>query len=202
VPSPQKTAFEQESLHGRPPVSSEPVPFDTPREEKTIPRSTTQGNQPPTFSPPLYEENEKVGGYKEPEAFSPEKPIELPFTDDYYRDEAEMSEGGDVYEFETPKDMQPLPPQDLTSRTLENGGNRDTKEPKRTETLTRSSNNSDSIADLTAKTKVEMDRLRWSNERGRDYLIKTYNKRSRSMLTEQEFLDFLSYLQAQPTPDD
>jgi hypothetical protein len=55
-------------------------------------------------------------------------------------------------------------------------------------------------SDLMMKTTVEIRRLRWSNEKGRQHLEDTYGKRSRQHLTREELLDFLQYLEAQPTP--
>ncbi|NMG10681.1 hypothetical protein [Brasilonema sp. UFV-L1] len=57
-------------------------------------------------------------------------------------------------------------------------------------------------SDDIAKIGVEMQRLGWTTEQGRDYLIKTYNKRSRHLLTDEELHDFLRYLESQPTPPD
>ena len=45
-----------------------------------------------------------------------------------------------------------------------------------------------------------MKRLGLTAEWGREYLIKTYGKRSRILLTEEELLDFLRYLESQPDP--
>lgn len=55
-------------------------------------------------------------------------------------------------------------------------------------------------SDLMMKTTVEIRRLRWSTEQGRQYLEDTYSKRSRQHLTREELLDFLQYLEMQPTP--
>jgi hypothetical protein len=55
-------------------------------------------------------------------------------------------------------------------------------------------------SDLMMKTTVEIRRLRWSTEQGRQYLENTYSKRSRQHLTREELLDFLQYLETQPTP--
>jgi hypothetical protein len=49
------------------------------------------------------------------------------------------------------------------------------------------------------KTDVEIKRLSWTKEQGRDFLLKTYGKRSRLHLTDEELLDFLHYLESQPT---
>lgn len=51
-----------------------------------------------------------------------------------------------------------------------------------------------------AQIEVEMERLNWSKEQGRDHLIKTYGKRGRSLLSDEELLDFLKHLQSLPTP--
>jgi hypothetical protein len=53
---------------------------------------------------------------------------------------------------------------------------------------------------LIDRTNEEMLRLRWTNVEGRDYLKATYKKRSRQLLTDAELLNFLRYLESQPTP--
>lgn len=47
---------------------------------------------------------------------------------------------------------------------------------------------------------IEMKRLGWSTEQGREYLKRTYGKRSRQELDDAELLDFLKYLENQPSP--
>lgn len=47
---------------------------------------------------------------------------------------------------------------------------------------------------------IEMKRLGWSTEQGREYLKRTYGKRSRQELDDAELLDFLRYLENQPSP--
>lgn len=56
------------------------------------------------------------------------------------------------------------------------------------------------LSDVIAKTDVELQRLGWTPEQGREYLIKTYGKRGRTLLTEEELYTFLQYLQSQPDP--
>lgn len=51
-----------------------------------------------------------------------------------------------------------------------------------------------------AKTDLELKRLGWTKQQGIDHLQKTYGKRSRHYLTEDELLDFLHYLECLPTP--
>lgn len=51
-----------------------------------------------------------------------------------------------------------------------------------------------------ARTDLELKRLNWTTEQGVEHLQKTYGKRSRHQLTEDELLDFLHYLESLPTP--
>jgi hypothetical protein len=55
-------------------------------------------------------------------------------------------------------------------------------------------------SDVNAKIGVEMKRLGWTVDQGRNYLKRTYGKRSRQELEDVELLDFLDYLEAQPMP--
>ena len=48
------------------------------------------------------------------------------------------------------------------------------------------------------RTDVEIKRLGWTAEQGRDFLLQTYGKRSRLHLTDEELMDFLGYLESQP----
>ncbi|WP_442940652.1 hypothetical protein [Nostoc sp.] len=56
------------------------------------------------------------------------------------------------------------------------------------------------FAELLAKTDIEMQRLGLTKEQGRDHLIKSYGKRSRFLLTDEQLHEFLQYLVSQPTP--
>ena len=53
---------------------------------------------------------------------------------------------------------------------------------------------------LMNKTTIEIRRLGWSAAQGRRYLEQTYEKRSRQHLTREELVEFLAYLESQPTP--
>jgi len=57
------------------------------------------------------------------------------------------------------------------------------------------------LSDAIDRTSAELQRLGWNNQQGRDYLEKTYNKRSRKQLSDKEMLEFLEYLESQPTPN-
>lgn len=56
------------------------------------------------------------------------------------------------------------------------------------------------LSDVIAQTDVQIERLGWTKEQGREYLKKTYGKLGRSLLSEEELLDFLNYLKSQPDP--
>ncbi|GAB1538338.1 hypothetical protein NUACC21_09970 [Scytonema sp. NUACC21] len=58
------------------------------------------------------------------------------------------------------------------------------------------------LSDVIAQTDVQIQRLGWTKEQGREHLKKTYNKIGRTLLTEEELLDFLRFLESQPTPID
>lgn len=58
------------------------------------------------------------------------------------------------------------------------------------------------LSDIIAQTSVELKRLGWSNAQGRNHLQQTYGKRSRQQLSDEELLEFLQYLQGQPTADE
>lgn len=58
------------------------------------------------------------------------------------------------------------------------------------------------FSDLIARTNLELKRLGWTTELGRQHLLQTYGKLSRQLLTDDELMEFLAYLQAQPTLPD
>ncbi len=82
-----------------------------------------------------------------------------------------------------------LPPVDTTVNSAST-----TKRKKKADTTDQS--------DDIAKIGLEMQRLGWTTEQGRDYLIKQYNKRSRHLLSADELRDFRQYLESQSTPED
>ena len=45
-----------------------------------------------------------------------------------------------------------------------------------------------------------MERLSWTKTQGRDYLVRTFDKKARSQLSNDELLQFLSHLKSLPTP--
>jgi cell division protein FtsN len=57
------------------------------------------------------------------------------------------------------------------------------------------------FSDIIARTNVELKRLGWTTQQGKEYLLQTYGKRSRQLLTDAELLDFLHYLESVPAPE-
>jgi hypothetical protein len=55
------------------------------------------------------------------------------------------------------------------------------------------------LSSLIAFTDVEMERVGWSKQEGREYLKRTYRKSTRQKLDVDELLDFLNYLKALPS---
>jgi outer membrane biosynthesis protein TonB len=55
------------------------------------------------------------------------------------------------------------------------------------------------FSDVIAKTNLEMKRLGWTKEQGRQYIMETYGKRSRQILADHELVEFLRYLESLPS---
>ncbi|MEH1831931.1 MAG: hypothetical protein V7L29_07620 [Nostoc sp.] len=53
------------------------------------------------------------------------------------------------------------------------------------------------FSEVIAQIDIEMQLRGWTTVQGREYLKKTYGKRSRFLLTEEELHEFLHYLQSQ-----
>ena len=56
------------------------------------------------------------------------------------------------------------------------------------------------LSDAISKIDVEMERLSCTKIQGRDYLVRTFDKKARSQLSNDELLQFLSHLKSLPTP--
>jgi hypothetical protein len=56
------------------------------------------------------------------------------------------------------------------------------------------------LSDVIAQTDIELRRLGWTVEMGREYLEQTYDKRSRHELSEEELIQFLCHLESLPEP--
>ena len=54
--------------------------------------------------------------------------------------------------------------------------------------------------DIKQKTDIEIRRLGWSKDQGKEFLMSHYGKRSRLHLTDEQLLEFLRYLEKLPNP--
>jgi hypothetical protein len=142
----------------------------------------------------------------------------IPFGDDFSSGELDVPEETDVYEMQTPP---VTPPKSIFGEppfSTERKENQGMSEGPINRPLTSAStfsfgqtqtNTGETpaipdpldIPDIINRTDVEMKRLGWTKEQGRDYLIKTYGKRARTQLSDVQLLDFLHYLEAQPSPE-
>ncbi|HAA30716.1 MAG TPA: hypothetical protein DCE56_27285 [Cyanobacteria bacterium UBA8553] len=120
---------------------------------------------------------------------------EIPFTEEYVSAPAESEEAIEA----------PLSKTQKKSKTQVNEASVMSSSPKELETNTKevpSTVTPIDFSDIIARTNVELKRLGWTNQQGRDYLLQTYGKRSRQLLTDGELLDFLHHLESQPTLED
>jgi hypothetical protein len=105
-------------------------------------------------------------------------------------------------------ESQPLPDLDISATNIkpfpQRGYSKSQESSGEQKTTGRKKKQSEPVdqSDNIARIGMEMQRLSWTMDQGRDHLIKTYNKRSRHLLSEEELKDFLQYLESQPTPTD
>jgi hypothetical protein len=55
-----------------------------------------------------------------------------------------------------------------------------------------------SVTDMIPLINMELKRLGWSKERGREYMVSLYNKRASALLSDDELFGLLQHLQAEP----
>ena len=54
--------------------------------------------------------------------------------------------------------------------------------------------------EIKQKTDIEIKRLSWTKDQGKEFLMSHYGKRSRLHLTDEQLLEFLRYLEKLPNP--
>ena len=55
------------------------------------------------------------------------------------------------------------------------------------------------VARIMQQTTEELKRIGWDAKQGKQFLLEKYSKRSRQLLTDEELVDFLTFLQGLPT---
>ncbi|NJO29079.1 MAG: hypothetical protein HC874_17150 [Richelia sp. SL_2_1] len=162
------------------------TPITSPSNPTEVPQSTPS-NSPEFFSSDdnsdIYDQDlDKplpIPTYDEPEFDAPIEDTDI-MSD--YQPEAE--------ENSTPNNVTPINRSAEINSTQKTSKTTATKRKKKTEPV--------DLSDVIAKTDVELERLGWTPQQGREYLINTYGKRGRTLLTEEELLDFLNYLESLP----
>ncbi len=164
----------------------------------------TAGSKTPPADPEEIQTSDDISPV--PEVFSVEddsdiysqefdKPLPLPTYDE---PELDVPEENTNMAFDDREEEEPAS-SNATSESKSSNG-RTTKKTTKTSTTKRKKKTEPiDLSDVIAKTDVEMERLSWTPQQGREYLINTYGKRGRTLLTEEELLDFLQYLESIPT---
>lgn len=184
-----------------------------PFQQNTLfPDTTEATTPPPSFSEP------NIAAYS-PLVSSEENAT--PFVHEFHSPGVTKTTAEDSPEIETPPFLEPLPdiepiassfsPSSEEMGNFPIGASPLMSEPDYLPTSIEASNDTTAIppisepadlSDVIARTNVELRRLGWTTEQGRDYLKRTYGKSSRQQLSDEQLLEFLHYLEFQPTPYD
>ena len=184
--TPVPTVQESPTTKENPPLNQTPI------NSNEVTATPEPSNPPEVFSVPdnsdIYDQDfDKplpIPTYNEPEFDAPiENPPDIPLD---YQPELEAEP--------TPSKVTPLNKSSTGKATKKTSKTSTTRRKKKAEPI--------DLSDVIAKTDVEMERLGWTPQQGREYLIQTYSKRGRTLLTEEELLDFLKYLESLPTETD
>lgn len=159
--------------HISPTNHSQPIPTPPQRESKPLeikpPTPPQKENKPLEIKPPTPPQRES-------------KPLEIT--------PPPTTENEDYLSLETP------PPQNGQEETLPLDIPRIEENP--TLPLPLEIDETMDFSQIIDQTTIEMKRLGWTQEQGKKYLLETYGKKSRHLLSDQELIEFLQYLQSQP----
>ena len=190
-------AFSSESLESTPEVEDtpSPSPIDThPISEKSTQTPEPKETLPETVEPPPLTET-KSSPTPEPTVTLPETVEPLSLTEEVSAPQTPM------FKEETPTPVgvtQSLFEPELTPPPSDAPAQKEAEPDSHNQPK---SETPIDFSEIIARTNVELKRLGWTNQQGRDYLIETYGKRSRQLLTDEELLDFLHHLELEPTPE-
>lgn len=195
------------------PLSADTIhsPIAQPNGDATTARSESQAYQPvEPFPEPTPTSNVSSFSFPEPKIDKVVSDADL--TTPTSADDIALANGFSSTEVEPPQDVEtPIWPVEQTSQApLEDAPTKSTSKSnsrsKKADTKAAppepSSETTIDFSDIIARTNVELKRLGWTNQQGRDYLLQTYGKRSRQLLTDGELLDFLHHLESELTPED
>lgn len=94
---------------------------------------------------------------------------------------------GDTYTAEIPEEVS-LSDKSVVATTPE------------TDVITTSEMEAMDFNEIKQKTDIEIKRLSWTKDQGKEFLMSHYGKRSRLHLTDEQLLEFLRYLEQLPSP--
>jgi len=197
----KSTEVAQTPVSNAPPASSKvpetPVSIAPPAKSPEVPE-TTSTKTPPTVpqeiqtSDDISKVNEVFSVEDDSDIYSQEfdKPLPLPT---YHEPELGAPEEN------TQINSDDADEEELTAKATSASKSSNARTTKRTTTKRNKKTQPIDLSEVIAKTDVEMERLGWTPQQGREYLINTYGKRGRTLLTEDEILDFLQHLESIPT---
>jgi hypothetical protein len=123
-----------------------------------------------------------------------DEPVIIPFGDEEPPKSYSYEEPPESYDYEEPPESYDYeePPESYDYSYEKNVPEPEPK-PKAKKTV--------NMTEAFAQTTTELKRLEWNTQQGRSYLKQKYGKTSRQQLTNDELLEFLAYLESQPTPN-
>jgi hypothetical protein len=195
------------------PLSADTIhnPIAQPNGDATSARSESQGYQPvEPFPEPTPTSN--ASNFSFPEHKIDKIVTDSDLTTPTSADDIALPNGFSSSEVEPLQDVEtPIwtveqtsqaPLEDAPAKSTSKSNSRSKKADTKAEPPAPSSETTIDFSDIIARTNVELKRLGWTNQQGRDYLLQTYGKRSRQLLTDAELLDFLHHLESELTPED
>jgi len=185
-------------------------PIAQPNGDAMSARSESQAYQPvEPFPEPTSTSNASSFSFPEPKIDKVVSDSDL--TTPMLADDIALPNGFSSTEVEPSQDVEtpswtveqtPPPLEDAPAKSTSKSNSRSKKADTKAAPPAPSSETPIDFSDIIARTNVELKRLGWTNQQGRDYLLQTYGKRSRQLLTDGELLDFLHHLESEPTPED
>jgi hypothetical protein len=213
----------KDSVNGLPEIEPEPIPRPAPMPAPSVPAIDTQ----PSFSEPIEPENSVVAEPASTETFgeplTSQEPDQLP-VDPAPIDESvsllsadlsmeSLSSNGSIpAQLEMAAPALPAPEASPTPKVSEVSEESVAATPAKTrskkapappvESLPPATPSDDaaplSVTDIIPLINMELKRLNWSREQGRDYMVSLYNKRASSLLSDEELFGLLQHLRDEP----
>ncbi|MCT0254952.1 MULTISPECIES: hypothetical protein [unclassified Synechocystis] len=194
------------------------TPPSPPKKESKSPKQNHKAVTPTPVTPvptPVVEKSAEAEAIAAPEPTLTPAPISFPPSPDPVIPLEETGPPLEEKTFNSPTDLSPLESEpaiefapQATSESAELPLSFTTEaEPKFTEPAMASVGATDlpegpmDFSEIIARSNLELKRLGWTSDQGRNYLLQTYGKRSRQLLSDEQLIEFLAYLEQQPDPN-